>query len=286
MSDNNNKKKKIYNKETSFVAVNIDIEKEKINNNNSQQQEPQKANDVKDNEFLIDKMGDANVVIDIDEETASFDFFLEKEQIKQQENVKTDFVTPSVFKAQDKDEKDDNTNYQDVNCIVNLTARTSTTVSMNFKQVERKFIGHLTRHGERSKAVRIWLRFLIFLKRHFYNSPIKCNVQEIILTVIDIIKPLVILKERKIAGTVYQIPYFVQNVSKDNATLIAIRWLIEATDLRLEHDPAERLYKEFLDVLKLQGICHKKKQDIYAIAIKNRVYAKFLFLKSGKRRNI
>lgn len=57
-------------------------------------------------------------------------------------------------------------------------------------------------------------------------------------------------------------------------------------NLRLEHDPAERLYKEFLDVLKKQGICYKKKQDVYAAAVKNRIYVRFLFSKSSKRRNI
>ncbi len=248
-------------------------------NDISKNQQDQQTNDVKSKtEPLIIEDGVDNSDFDL------FEFLLEKEQIKKYQHI-IDLPKSGFSNLKHSEQININVKDKEIKSNVNLTAR-NISVSMNFKQVERKFIGHLTRKGERSKAVKIWLRFLVFLKRHFYNSTVKYSVQEIILTVINIIKPIVILKERKIAGTVYQIPYFVQNVNKDNSTLIAIRWFIEAMHLRLENDPAERLYKEFLDVLNFKGICYKKKQDIYAIAIKNRVYAKFLFIKSGRKRNI
>lgn len=297
MSEKKRKRKnKNSNTQDSVNLLNKGVGKEKleitaIHSNISQgQHQVQNSNNVKANEIkqeIKQEVKQANVnFIEIfdDRGLDPFECFLEDKQLEQQENIKTDFVKKSFHTNKDKTEQ--NISSPEVKSNINLTARMTTSVSMNFKQIERKFIGHLTRNGERSKALRVWLKFLVLLKRHFYNSPVKCTVQEIILVVIDTIKPLVILKERKIAGTVYQIPYFVQNVTKDNATLIAIRWLVESMELRLENDPAERLYKEFLDVLKEQGICYKKKQDIYATAIKNRVYAKFLFLKPGKKRNI
>lgn len=67
------------------------------------------------------------------------------------------------------------------------------------------------------------MRLLLLLKMHFYKSPIKISVSSVIMNALSILKPIVILKKRKIAGTVYQIPYFVQNITRDNAMLIAIR---------------------------------------------------------------
>jgi hypothetical protein len=67
------------------------------------------------------------------------------------------------------------------------------------------------------------MRLLLLLKMHFYKLRFKISVSSIIMSALNILKPVVILKKRKIAGTVYQIPYFVQNSMRDNATLIAIR---------------------------------------------------------------
>jgi len=67
------------------------------------------------------------------------------------------------------------------------------------------------------------MRLLLLLKMHFYKSPITISVASVIMSALRILRPVVILKKRKIAGTVYQIPYFVQNSTRDNAMLIAIR---------------------------------------------------------------
>jgi ribosomal protein S7 len=170
---------------------------------------------------------------------------------------------------------------------VNLTARNkSGIISMSFKQVEQKFIGHIMRKGLRSKALTIWMRLLLLLKMHFYKSPITISVASVIMSALRILRPVVILKKRKIAGTVYQIPYFVQNSTRDNAMLIAIRWFLECVEQRIEKDPAVCLYKEFIDVLKKQGLAYKKKMDIYNSAVKNRIYTRFLFAKSRKKRKL
>lgn len=171
--------------------------------------------------------------------------------------------------------------------IVNLTSKTKSGVNrMSFKQVEQKFIGHIMRKGLRAKALAIWMRLLLLLKMHFYKSPIKISVSSVIINALNILKPVVILKKRKIAGTVYQIPYFVQNITRDNAMLIAIRWFLECVDQRIEKDPAVCLYREFIDVLKKQGLAYKKKMEIYESAVKNRIYTRFLFAKSKKKRKL
>lgn len=170
---------------------------------------------------------------------------------------------------------------------INLTAKNKERLTrMSFKQVEQKIIGHIMHKGLRAKALVIWMRLLLLLKMHFYKSPIKLNVSSVIMHALNMLKPVVILKKRKIAGTVYQIPYFVQNTTRDNAMLIAIRWFWECVNLRIEKDPAVCLYKEFIDILKKQGLAYKKKMEIYDSAVKNRIYTRFLFAKSRKKRKL
>jgi ribosomal protein S7 len=170
---------------------------------------------------------------------------------------------------------------------VNLSAKTKKGIAhMSFKQVEQKIIGHIMQRGLRAKALAIWMRLLLLLKMHFYKSKFKMSVSSIIMIALNILKPVVILKKRKIAGTVYQIPYFVQNTMRDNAMLIAIRWFLECVNQRIEKDPAVCLYKEFIDVLRKQGLAYKKKKEIYDSAVKNRIYTRFLFAKSRKKRKL
>jgi len=46
------------------------------------------------------------------------------------------------------------------------------------------------------------------------------------------------------------------------------------------------LYKEFIDVLRKQRLAYKKKKEIYDSAVKNRIYTRFLFAKSRKKRKL
>jgi hypothetical protein len=46
------------------------------------------------------------------------------------------------------------------------------------------------------------------------------------------------------------------------------------------------LYKELIDVLRKQGLAYKKKMEIYEAAVKNRIYTRFLFAKSKKKRKL
>jgi small subunit ribosomal protein S7 len=91
------------------------------------------------------------------------------------------------------------------------------------------------------------------------------------------VKPIVILQSRKRGGTVYQLPYIVQNLKKDNSTLIAIRWFVKAAVNNTEIGLSFKLANVFVDAFNNKGSCIKKKLDIYDLALKNRVYSRFLF---------
>lgn len=90
------------------------------------------------------------------------------------------------------------------------------------------------------------------------------------------------MKKRKVGGTTYQIPYLVQNKEKDNSALIAIRWLMNSVLRRSEPKLEERLAHELVDAFNREGYSVKRKLDLYALALQNRVYTKYLFTTSRK----
>lgn len=148
-----------------------------------------------------------------------------------------------------------------------------------FKEIENKIIGHFLKKGNRGKALKIWYYALLYIKNN-----IKFKVSSIVLTAINNLKPFVILKKRKRGGTIYQIPYLVQNKQKDNSTLIAIRWLVNFVYLRSEINLSIKLAKELIAAFNKEGATYKNKIEIYALAIKNKMYTKFLFSKKKKNK--
>lgn len=88
-----------------------------------------------------------------------------------------------------------------------------------FNLIEKKFIGHLLKCGNRAVALKIWLEALVILKREFPGK----NVFFLVIRAVRNVRPIVIIKSRKRAGTVYQIPYLVQNTKRDVSTFLSIR---------------------------------------------------------------
>lgn len=149
------------------------------------------------------------------------------------------------------------------------------------KELEYKFIGHLVKKGNRSLAVIIWYDTLDLIRFETGIDPLF-----VVERVIDSLKPLVIIKKRKRGGTVYQIPYIVQNRLRDQSALIAIRWLINEArvNVSVSRKFSIALSKVILDCFNRTGAVWKKKTELYDLALKNRVYVRFLFASKNNRR--
>ena len=91
--------------------------------------------------------------------------------------------------------------------------------------------------------------------------------------------PLFSFLTKKITANVYSLPWLIES---NRAKFVLIKWFLNASVMRSEHDIVLRLYNEFNDLYLGYGKTVKKIEDYYALAIKNRPFTRFL----RKRRKV
>ncbi len=92
------------------------------------------------------------------------------------------------------------------------------------------------------------------------------------LDAIDVLKPSVEVKSRRVGGATYQVPVEVRNVRQQT---LALRWLVMFARKRGERSMEDRLFGELRDSLNGQGNAFKKKQDTHKMADANKAFAHF-----------
>ena len=130
-----------------------------------------------------------------------------------------------------------------------------------------RFINNLMRRGKRSLSEKI-----------FYESIERINNVsggEGLITfekAVNNVKPQVEVKSRRVGGATYQVPV---EVSRNRATALAIRWLINNAKDRPEHTMAQRLAAELLSAARGEGAAIKKKEDTHRMAEANKAFAHY-----------
>ncbi|MFH1970925.1 MAG: 30S ribosomal protein S7 [Patescibacteria group bacterium] len=92
---------------------------------------------------------------------------------------------------------------------------------------------------------------------------------------LDIIRPTMEVRSRRVGGAAYQVPTTVRGSRRDS---LAIRWLVNAARSRSSKEYktfAEKLAAEILDAAKGEGTAVKKKTDTERMAEANRAFAHF-----------
>lgn len=89
---------------------------------------------------------------------------------------------------------------------------------------------------------------------------------------LEALKPAVEVRSRRIGGATYQIPV---EVRLDRKVALAMRWLVEAANLRSEKGMVRRLANEILDVLEGKGGAVKKREDVHKMAKANQAFAHY-----------
>ena len=92
------------------------------------------------------------------------------------------------------------------------------------------------------------------------------------LDAIDIVKPSVEVKGRRVGGATYQVPV---EVRKERQQTLALRWLVSFARKRGERSMEERLFAELRDTLNNTGNAFKKKVDTHKMADANKAFAHF-----------
>ncbi len=135
-----------------------------------------------------------------------------------------------------------------------------------------KFINFVMKDGKKSVARKIVYKALEILSEKKKDDPLKIFEQAV-----DLVRPQVEVRSRRVGGANYQVPMPVVG-HRQNA--LAFRWILAAARSRKGRSMSEKLAAEFLDILEGIGGAIKKKEDVHRMAEANKAFAHFARFKS------
>lgn len=130
-----------------------------------------------------------------------------------------------------------------------------------------KFVNVLMSGGKKSTAERILYDALDLVENRTKEEPLK-----VFKKALDMIKPSVEVKSRRVGGSTYQVPV---EVRQDRRNALAMRWLKGYSTSRGEKTMAERLAGEILDASSGRGNAVKKREDTHRMAEANKAFAHY-----------
>ncbi|MFA6523448.1 MAG: 30S ribosomal protein S7 [Candidatus Peribacteraceae bacterium] len=128
-----------------------------------------------------------------------------------------------------------------------------------------KFINCLMLRGKKSIARRIFADTLDIIKTRTKDSP-----TEVFSKALLNVTPLIEVRPKRVAGSVYQVPV---EVPPRRQQALSIRWILSAARERKGIPMAHKLALELLDASADQGAAVKKKQDVLKMAQANKAFA-------------
>jgi small subunit ribosomal protein S7 len=134
-------------------------------------------------------------------------------------------------------------------------------------RVLTKFMNNLMVDGKKSAAERIVYSAMTRVEDKIKRAPI-----EIFHEALDLIKPSVEVRSRRVGGATYQVPV---EVRPERREALAIRWLIKASRSRNEHTMEERLAGELLDAVNSRGSAVKRREDTHKMAEANKAFSHY-----------
>ncbi|MDH3003703.1 MAG: 30S ribosomal protein S7 [Candidatus Shikimatogenerans sp. JK-2022] len=134
------------------------------------------------------------------------------------------------------------------------------------------FVNILMRNGKKNLAFRIFYKTLNIIKKKNKKKNIKSI--KILKKALKNISPKIIIKNKKIGGTTYNIPI---KINKNKQKYLSIKWLILFSKKKKGNNMSIKLAKEILLAYKGLGESIKKKNEIYKIAEANKAFTYFKF---------
>ena len=128
-----------------------------------------------------------------------------------------------------------------------------------------KFICCLMKQGKKSIARRIFADPLEIIKTRTKDAPMEVFTKALLN-----VTPLVEVRPKRVAGSVYQVPV---EVTPRRQQALSIRWILTAARDRKGIPMAQKLALELLDASADQGSAIKKKQDVLKMAQANKAFA-------------
>lgn len=134
-------------------------------------------------------------------------------------------------------------------------------------RVVTKFSNILMVGGKRATAEKILYGAFDIIESRYKEDPI-----DVFRKALDIVKPKVEVKSRRVGGATYQVPV---EVRADRRMALAMRWLVDYARARGEKTMTERLAAELKEVSEGRGNAVKKREDVHKMADANKAFAHY-----------
>ena len=134
-------------------------------------------------------------------------------------------------------------------------------------EIVTSFINTMMWDGKKSVVQGVFYDALDIIKEKTGQEGI-----EVFNKAMDIIRPNLEVKARRVGGATYQVPVEIYPRRKQS---LAIRWLISAARKRPGRSMAQKLAAEFMDAVKETGGAFKKKDEVRRMAEANRAFSHY-----------
>ncbi len=135
----------------------------------------------------------------------------------------------------------------------------------NSNALLEKFINCMMERGKKSVARRIFADTMDVIKTRTKEDPMEVFNKALLNAT-----PLIEVRPKRVAGSVYQVP---TEVTPKRQMALSIRWILGAARDRKGMPMAQKLAMELLDASTEQGGAIKKKQDVLKMAQANKAFA-------------
>ena len=119
--------------------------------------------------------------------------------------------------------------------------------------------------GKKSVAKRIYADMLKEIKLSGHMNP-----DIVVETAIDNASPSLMIKSKRMGGSVYQVPV---EVKQDKKLFFAFKWILDATKAKKGKPMYKKLAEEILAAYSNQGAACKKKEETHKMAEANKAFA-------------
>lgn len=128
-----------------------------------------------------------------------------------------------------------------------------------------KFINCMMERGKKNTSRRIFKETMDIIKTRTKEDPMDVFNKALLNAT-----PLVEVRPKRVAGSVYQVP---TEVTPKRQMALSIRWILIAARGRKGMPMSQKLALELLDASTEQGGAIKKKQDVLKMAQANKAFA-------------
>jgi len=130
-----------------------------------------------------------------------------------------------------------------------------------------KFTNTIMQGGKKSTAEQIVYGAFEVIAERYKEEPL-----DTFKKALEMVRPRVEVKSRRVGGATYQVPVEVRN---DRRTSLAMRWIVSYSRKRGEKSMIERLAAELSEAAQGRGSAVKKRDDTHKMAEANKAFAHY-----------